>query len=278
VNILRQAAPAALATALSVALATGLAACGLLSSSSSAGSVSSSSASAPASSSAGAATSSSSAGAGGGGSQSGGTDPLASLTATQVLNEATVDTNAASSLHVTGTVADAGQTITFNLDSAKGKGCIGTLAEGTKGSFQLILLGTTVWIKPDATFWKTSAGATDSAVLSLLEGKYLKSSTGSSGLSSLSQICSLSNLLGQLKSTNLTKGPVSTASGTPVLQLSDTVTNDMAYVTDQTAPLFVRITATGANGGTLTFSNYNAPVNIVAPPATEVIDGSKYGF
>jgi hypothetical protein len=272
VNMIRQVVPALLATA----LAAGLAACGAAASSS-AGSAVSSSAGATASSSSGGA------GAGNGASSqsaSTSTDPLASLTATQVFNKAIADTSAASSLHLVGSGDNAGHTITFTLDIAEGTGCAGALAEGSMGSFQLILLGKTVYLKPDATFWKSAVGATAGAALSLLEGKYLKGTTSSSGLSSISQLCSLNQLLSQqpLTASDLTKDGVSTFGGSQVIVLKDSTTNGVAYVTDQAQPLVVRISGTGANGGTVTFSGYNVPVTITAPPASEVVDGSKYGF
>ena len=270
-NKIRQLAPAVLATTLGAALVTGLAACDAL----------------PPSSSAGAAASSSSGGAGAGngaGSQSASTstDPLASLTASQIFTKATADTSAASSLHVVGSVNNSGQTITFTLDIAKGTGCAGALAEGSKGSFKLIVLGKSVWVLPDATFWKSAAGTgANSTVLSLLEGKYLSGSTAStSGLNGLSQLCGLSDLIASqaLKASTVTKGAVTTFGGSQVLELMDSATNGTAYVTDQAQPLVVRISGTGASGGTITFSNYNSPVTVTAPPASEVIDGSKYGF
>jgi len=266
-------APAALATALSAALATGLAACDAIPPSSSAGSAATSSAG-----------SSSAAAAGNGaGSQSASTsaDPLASLTATQVFDKALANTSAASSVHLVGSGKDSGSTITFTLDISKGTGCSGAIAEGSKGSFKLIVLGKTVWVKPDSAFWKSAAGSGASAsVLSLLEGKYLKGTTGSSGLSSLSQICALSDLISQqpLKAATLTRTGTSTFGGSPVLVLTDSTTNGIADVTDQAQPLVARIIGKGSDGGAITFSNYNAPVTITAPPASEVIDGSKYGF
>lgn len=242
-NISRQVAPAALAAALSAALATGLAACDALPTSSSSGSAAGSSAGASSAAVAGNGASSQSA--------SASTDPLASLTATQIFDKALANTSAASSVHLVGSGKDSGSTITFTLDISKGTGCSGAIAEGSKGSFQLIVLGKTVWVKPDTAFWKSAAGSGASAtVLSLLEGKYLKGTTGTTtGLSTLSHICALSDLISQqpLKAATLTKTGTSTFGGSQVIVLTDSTTNGVADVTDQAQPLVARIIGKGSD-------------------------------
>jgi hypothetical protein len=51
-----------------------------------------------------------------------------------------------------------------------------------------------------------------------------------------------------------------------------------AYVTDTAKPEVLGITIGGSGGGSLTFTYYTTPPAITPPPASESIDGSKYGF
>src|SRR5262249_40191649 len=197
--------PTTLAAALTAALTMGLAACGTSGSSSAA---SSSSASTRVTTSASATA-----------------DPLADLSASAIITKAFADTSAASSVHFTGTGTDSGQKLSLAITVVRGKGCTGTISESKSGSFQVIYLGKSVWVKPDATFWKNIAasGGSDAKLgASLLSGKWLKDSAGDkSGLGSLVSVCSLSSLFGQATpaSDQLVKGTLTTPNGQAVLPI-----------------------------------------------------------
>ena len=255
--------PATVAAALTAALAVGLAACGTSGSSSVA---SNSSATTRATTSASATA-----------------DPLADKSATAIITKAFADTSAASSVHVTGTGTDSGQNISLALTVVRGKGCTGTISESKSGSFQVIYLGKSVWIKPDAAFWKSIAAGSSDARLgaSLLSGKWLKdSASDTSGLGSLVSVCSLSSLFGQATpaSDRLVKGALTTLNGQAVLPIKDVTHQGTADVTDTAKPELLRLTSAGTSAGTFSFSDFEAPATITPPPAGEVVDGSKYGF
>lgn len=207
-------------------------------------------------------------------------DPLAAMTGKQVADKAVADAKAASSLTMAGTVHNSGQTFTVNLGFKPGQGCAGTLGEGSKGSFKLIVIGSTAYLNPDARFWKTYAGPQASAVIELVNGRYIKASTGNANMASLAKMCDMSQMLASLKvAGTVTKGPVSTLNGTRVLQLKDS-TGGVMYVTDTSTPQIVQIVKTkdtGDGSGKVTMS-VGAPVTLTAPPASQVIDGSKLGF
>lgn len=250
--------PAALTAALAATLTAGLAACGTQGSATGASTHATTSASASPS------------------------DPLASLTATAIINKAIGDTTAASTVHFIGTSTNAGQKITFALTVVRGKGCTGTITEGKSGSFQVVYLGKNVWVKPDDTFWKTAAGSDsgDSATLSLLSGKWLLGSASDTAAGSLVSICSLNTLLTQAApaTDRVVKGARTTLNGQPILPITDITQNGTVEVTDVARPELLSMTATGANGGTMTFADYGAPATITPPPSGKVINGSQYGF
>ena len=255
--------PTTLAAALTAALAVGLAACGT-SGNSSVASTGSASTHATTSASVTA-------------------DPLADLSATAIITKAFADTSAASSVHFTGRGTDSGQKLGFALTVVRGKGCTGTISESKSGSFQVIYLGKSVWVKPDAKFWKTIAGSGSNAQLgaSLLAGKWLKdSASDTSGLGSLVSVCTLSSLFSQSTpaSDHLVKGTPTTLNGQAVLPIKDVTHDGTAYVTDTANPELVSLTSVGSSSGTFSFSDFGAPATITPPPASEVVDGSKYGF
>jgi hypothetical protein len=213
-------------------------------------------------------------------------DPLASLTGYKVATEAVADLNAASSLTMAGTASESGQSVTVNLSLKPGQGCAGTVqvgTEGTEGTVKLVVIGTTVYFNPDATFWKSSVGSKASAVTALVNGRYIKTSTASKGMASFAKLCDLShtmtlNLLKQAELIN--KGALTTLDGVRVLPLESPADDGALYVTDTSKPEIVEVFAPkGDPGGSgkVTFS-IGAPVTLTAPPASQVIDGSAFGM
>lgn len=207
-------------------------------------------------------------------------DPLASLSADRIATEAISDTRAATSLRMTVAGTDSGQKINYAVTMAAGKGCQGTLAEPGLGSLQILEIGSSVWMLPSQTFLKKS-GASDPAVLNILNGKWLRLKAGSSGFSSLASICTPSALASHLPSssaTGLAKGGITTFHAQRVLKIKDTTEAGYLYVSDTAKPELITFVEPGSGGDTVTFSDWNAPVTLTPPPASQILDGSKYGF
>jgi hypothetical protein len=208
--------------------------------------------------------------------------PLAGLTADQIAVRAITGLRTATSVHVTGTVTDTGQQMRLSLSLARGRGCRGGMTLVGKGSFRLIMIGRTVWIKPDRRFWRLEGG-TNAGALALLLGKWLRVQANH-GLGSLAQLCQPAVLAGNFRGVaGLVKGPTVMVSGRPALQLR---TGPMAGGTGAGVmdvslgrqPEILRLTQNGRDGGQLGFSGYGAPVTITPPPAGQTLDGSKFGL
>jgi hypothetical protein len=202
-------------------------------------------------------------------------NPLAGLTADQIAAKAVANLRAASSVHYAGSITESGETDAVDL-TAGVTNCTGTLGTAGKGSFALLKIGQTLWIKPDSQFW-TSEGA-NSAVLALVEGKYIRTSPNDSDFNSVRMLCSPAQIADSFgnKMNHLVKGTTITVDGQSALQLRDTSTSDVAYVTISASPEFLRLDH--GSQGQLDFSDYNAPVTLTAPPASQTIDGSKLGL
>jgi hypothetical protein len=204
-------------------------------------------------------------------------NPLAGLTADQIAAKAVADFKAASSVHMAGSITDSGATYVVDVTSGT-TNCLGTFATQGKGSFALLKIGQTLWIKPDNQFW-TSSGA-NSTVLHIVEGKYIQTSPADSDFNGVRMLCSPAQFAGVFDKdlNHLVKGTTTTIAGQSALQLRDTTSSSSAYVTISASPEFLRFSGSGSSSGQLDFSDYNAPVTPTPPPASETIDGSTIGM
>ena len=202
--------------------------------------------------------------------------PLSGLSADQIATKAIGNLKTAATVRVTGDVSASGQTYGLDLTLVRAQGCAGTMALKGTGSVKLVAIGKEVWIKPDRQFWK-KAGGNDAAVLDLLTGKYMKVKA-TSQLGSLSGFCSPSQLAGSFghAPAGLVKGKTATISGRATLQIKDPGDSASLFVSETAKPQIVEIA--GGSQGTLTFSDYNSPVKLTAPPRRETLNGAKYGF
>jgi hypothetical protein len=218
-------------------------------------------------------------------------DPLASLTSDQIQAEALSDAEAAPTLTVDGSVAQTSQTYTVDLAFKHGLGCAGTVGVGGEGTIKIIKIGKTIYLNPDKQFWTVNSGSEASAVIALVNGRYIQTTTTDKNAAGLADLCNVSQLLngedGSQSSTGgessppttVTKGPVTTIGGTRVLKLKDS-DGSFAYVTDTSKPEIVKVTAPkgSADGsGTITVT-VGTPVTLTPPPASQVIAGSQLGF
>jgi hypothetical protein len=211
-------------------------------------------------------------------------DPLASWSAERIVRQSQTDTLAAPYVRVTGNVSSSGQQIAFDLTMVAGTGCKGSVTEHGIGSFTLVSLGKSVWVLPDAQFYKSEVGQNPNAQLAetLLAGKYLEDTEGT-GLGSLATLCSLKSMLGSTSQSSsddagTTKAGTAMIDGQRALKLVNAKQHGTAYVSDTTKPEVLQIAVSGSGGGSLSFTYYTTAPAITPPPASQTIDGSKYGF
>jgi hypothetical protein len=220
------------------------------------------------------------AGAAGCGSSGGGhaANPLAGVSARHIFTRAVADLAKAKSVRVRGVMWTSDGRLRMDLRMARGKGCTGRIAMAGKGSFRLVLIGKTVWIKANTRFLRGIAGGNTRAV-SLLSGKYLKTSRAKR-VRAFAKFCrpgALAKLFRKGKLTDLAKGPVTTISGRTAVKLTDTW--GAAYVSAASTPEFVKLI--GSQHGhrdRLSFGGYGARVTLRRPPAGQTIDGKQFGF
>lgn len=202
------------------------------------------------------------AGCGSAGSGSSG-NGVASKSPTEIVASAKAAADTASSVHVSGSLKSEGSPLTLDLDLVSGKGGRGKIT--SKGlSFELIVLGTSVYISGSPEFYRHFAGA---SAAQLLQGKWLKAPASSSEFASLSSLTDLRKLLdaGLASHGTLAKGAVTTIEGQKVQAVKDTTKGGTLYVASTGKAYPIQIAKTGSESGKIGFSRWNVPVRIAAP-------------
>jgi hypothetical protein len=210
-----------------------------------------------------------------------GRDPLSGTSANQVADQAVADLKAAPTVIMDGSVSQGGTSYTIDLAAKTGTGCTGIVGEAGTGSLALVVIGQTVWIKPDDTMWKSLVGSSHgAAAIALVNGRYLESSAGdASSLASLISLCDPHTLVAGInQSASFTKGTITTVNGERVLPLEDKAHGGTMDVTDDSVPEITQLSGSGnGDSGKIDFTEGSA-VTVTAPPASQTLSGSQFGF
>jgi hypothetical protein len=220
-------------------------------------------------------------------SSSSSTSALAGQSPDQIVQKSVADLKAASSVRISGKVVSSGQNIAVNLTDVASQGCQGTIglaasatstSKAVTGTADIIEADSIVYMKLSQSFF-TSAGLPASD-FSDVSGKYIKLASGSN-LASFAQLCDPSTLSTAFskQDTGFVKAGTGTINGQPALAFKQpkNPSNGTVYVSDSATPQILRI-AGPAGQGSVNFTDYNAHATITAPPASEVVDGGKFGL
>jgi hypothetical protein len=193
-------------------------------------------------------------------------------------------------VRITGKLVDSGQGVTLDLVDVAAQGCQGTIglaartpatgSAAVSGTADLVVADGTVYMKLDQSFFKTAGLGLPPSEFSDVVGRYIKL-TSTSDLASFAQLCNPSTLSGAFakEDTGFVAAGSAMINGQPALGFKQpkNTSNGTVYVSDTATPEIVRI-AGPSNEGSVDFSDYNVPATITAPPASEVVDGSKFGL
>jgi hypothetical protein len=200
--------------------------------------------------------------AGCGGSSSAG-NGVASKSPTEIISSAKAAADGASSVHVIGSIVNAGSTIALDMELLKGTGGRGRLSQNGL-SFELVEVGGSVYIKGSPAFYRHFAGG---AAAQLLQGKWLKAPANTGSFASLGSLTDLRKLLDSTLSSHgsLSKGATSTIEGQQAIGVKDVSRGGVLYVATKGTPFPLEITKGGSGGGRVNFNRWNAPVSVRAP-------------
>jgi hypothetical protein len=213
-------------------------------------------------------------------------DPLAGQGATAILELANANAEAAPSLTAVGTLTEKGQTYNIDMGLKRGQGCRLTLGLGGAEIVKLVMIGKAIYYSATAKFYTSLVGANASeasAIVTLIDGRYIEIPTSDKNASSLVGACSISQLVQADKplgsDSDYIVGSPTTLDGVRVLPITSP-DDSIDYVTDTSKPEIAGASApTGTDYGpahvTITIG---APVTLTAPPASQVIDGTTLGM
>jgi hypothetical protein len=197
----------------------------------------------------------------GGGSSSG--NGIADKSPTQILAATKKVSDAAKSVHVSGSLVSGGTPISIDVDLIAGKGGRGKLSQSGL-AFELIEVANTVYIKGSSAFYKKIGG---SAAAQLLQGKWLKAPASSSGFASIGQLTNLRQLVDQTLADHgtLSKSGTTTIGGKKVVGVTEKGKGGTLYIAATGKPYPVQISRNGAGTGTISFDRWNEAVTLAAP-------------
>jgi hypothetical protein len=194
-------------------------------------------------------------------------NPLAGLTADQIARKAIADLAAASSVRISGSVGQDGQTAFADLTLST-KGCKETFRIPGQGSMVMIAIGNTTWSKTDGKIGTQMFGMLPAKVRRYLAGKYLKMPNPPGGMTDFCGLGQAASSFGaELK--DLVTAKITTISGQPALRLADKRHSTNAYVTISARPEFLHLDVSGQEH--VDFTGYNQPVTLTPPPADETV-------
>lgn len=179
--------------------------------------------------------------------------------------------NSVNSMRIAGELAESGSKIALDLSLDRDGNCNGTMTSDAM-TFELILTGGDGYLKADAATWDAMAPGTSSVV----GDKWV---TGFP-MDDFEDTCDLDSLLDEMvdakdDDSDATVAGTGEVDGTPTVKL--TSTDDDGTLTIEIAasePHYV-LAASNGDEGSMTFSEFNEPVDVTSPAADDVVDFSN---
>ncbi len=201
-----------------------------------------------------------------------------STPAKQAFTNAVQKTFGAQSFSLTGTINGSGHTVSLNETVGQNQGSGKLTLNGD--TINLVLLGGTLYFQADSGFYQ-SQGLSQSEAAQL-GGQWVSVPTTNQDFGNFASFLIPSKLQQELlkgmnsKTVRYTKSGSSNINGASVLRINvkdstKSQNSGAVFVAEVGTPYLVRIS--GGSDGSLTFSNFNQPLNVKAPPAATPLSG-----
>lgn len=198
---------------------------------------------------------------------------LADATAEEILDAARQAAGAARTVRLQGRLRQQGSALALDLRIKGEEGATGAV---TVGGQQVAVrrVGDAVYLRGEESFYRRVGGA---AAVRLLAGKWLRADSADPSFAEFGRFTSLDTVTDQLLTPGgeVTKGPTGEVTGTPAVALtSGAPDGGLLWVALDGEPYPLRIEpgATSAGEGQLDLTEWNQPVDLVAPPDADVVD------
>jgi hypothetical protein len=203
---------------------------------------------------------------------------IAGLPAAEILAKANDAFTRADSVHVKGGGFSEGQQ--FALDIRYGaNGAVGSLTSNGQ-TIELLRIGSTVYVKGSAAFWRSIGG---NPAAELLKGRYLKVPASAPNFAEVASFTDLKKTSEQFLATDaeISKGSRKTIRGMDAIGLNSRASGGgTLYVALRGEPYPLQVAPNNGKTdetGSLDFVDYGVPVKLAPPPADQVVDVSKLG-
>jgi hypothetical protein len=201
------------------------------------------------------------------------------LEAKAIVDKAQAAAKAAKSVHISGSATSDGQSFGIDMRVAGSQGATGTVTfSGSK--IEVLRIGTDAYIKADRAFWSQLGDATIAAQLA---DKYVRGSTTDSQFSAFTDFTDITKIFDDLLKPS---GTVQRVDGKPVngvatvgVRDTDKSNGGVLYVatTGEPYPLLIEPDKSSGDTGSISLAEWNAPVRLTTPPASQVFELSNLG-
>jgi hypothetical protein len=191
---------------------------------------------------------------------------VASKSANSIVAAASAATAGAKTFTYGGTTQQGGSSTNFKVSvSSAGKGT-GTITISGQ-PVKLVKIGNTVYFSSTKAFWDKSAGAGAGSLFGTRWVAVPSTDSDFAGINSLLDSSQVAAQFSDTSGTTFAKGKTSTINGQKVIAITGKDSADSSggtvYVATTGKPYIVKVSGGGTS---LTFSNYNKPVNPSTPP------------
>jgi hypothetical protein len=195
-----------------------------------------------------------------------GANGVADLEPDAILDQAKEAVASASSVHVAGDFPSQGATVVLDLTLSSNGDATGTVTNDGL-ALNLLSVDGTSWYSADEAFWEARVGP---ELASQLGGKYVEIAETDTTFDAFIDWGTFWDKGVLAPSGTVTKGEETTFEGQPAVELVDSVDDGVLYVstTGEALPLGIE----GGKGGKVTFTDWNAALDVAGPPPEEVID------
>lgn len=178
---------------------------------------------------------------------------------------------------VEGAVKANGQEVALDIQTNNDGDCSGEIEVGG-GKAELVGAGGKVWFKPDAAFWKASAGESAEQIIAIVGDKWVVVPSDGGGFD---EFCDIDDLLDELISDDdddaakYKKGKTEEIDGEDAIAVehTDDEGTSTGYVRVDSPHYLVKIEKTkGDDTGSVTFSEFDEKFTAEAPAEADVID------
>ncbi|MEV0318718.1 hypothetical protein ACIBKX_19800 [Streptomyces sp. NPDC050658] len=198
-------------------------------------------------------------------------DPFEGMSADKIADKAADASKGAGSFKVSGEGQQEGKPLKVDFSVAKSGDCKGKMDGGAQGVAELLVSGTTQYMKGDEAFWKDAMGSSGGGVdTSKMADKWVKSPNQEKG-----GACDSDEMFQSDELKDLKREKDSEVDGVKAAVLTKNKAGKKStyYVAAEGKPYFLKVVTSGKDDpGTMYFSDYGKPVVVKAPAPDEVMD------